>query len=115
MKKLMLLTAVAILTVGATGCRSCDWFRRGAPASAAAMPMAPVYCEPVRRHGGAMRTVQPLRCEFADDGCPAGARGLPGELGPRRSATDTRFREVYCLRPLPAGRAILKAAGCNGR
>jgi hypothetical protein len=47
MKKLILLTAVAILTVGACGCRSCDWFRRGAPASAATMPMAaPVYCEP---------------------------------------------------------------------
>jgi len=47
MKKLILLTAVTVLTVGAVGCRTCDWFRRGAPAHAATMPMAaPVYCDP---------------------------------------------------------------------
>ncbi len=46
MKKLILLTAVAVLTTCAVGCRTCDWFRRGAPAQAA-MPMAPpVYCDP---------------------------------------------------------------------
>lgn len=45
MKKLILLTALGVLTVGAAGCRSCDWFHRGAPASAATMP-APIYCDP---------------------------------------------------------------------
>jgi len=46
MKKLILLTAVGILTVGASGCRQCSWFNRGAPAQAVAMPAQPMYCEP---------------------------------------------------------------------
>jgi len=46
MKKLILLTAVGILMVGASGCRQCSWFRRGAPAGAVAMPAAPMYCDP---------------------------------------------------------------------
>jgi len=45
MKKLILLTAVGVLMVGAAGCRSCDWFHRGAPARAVTMP-TPVYCDP---------------------------------------------------------------------
>ncbi len=45
MKKLILLTAVGVLMVGAAGCRTCDWFRRGAPARAVTMP-GPVYYDP---------------------------------------------------------------------
>ena len=45
MKKLILLTAVGIMMVGAGGCRSCDWFHRGAPARAVTMP-APMYYDP---------------------------------------------------------------------
>lgn len=53
MKKLILLTAVAVLTFGAVGCRTCDWFRRGAPAQAAMMPMAsPVYGDPCATTAG---------------------------------------------------------------
>ena len=45
MKKLIVLTAVAMVTVGGSGCRLCDWMRRGAPAHAIALP-APIYCDP---------------------------------------------------------------------
>ena len=45
MKKFILLTAVGILMVGAAGCRTCDWFHRGAPARAVTMP-PPMYCDP---------------------------------------------------------------------
>lgn len=30
MKKLLVLTAIVMLTAGTVGCRCCDWFRRGA-------------------------------------------------------------------------------------
>jgi hypothetical protein len=46
MKKLILLTAVTILMVGASGCRQCGLFHRGAPARAVAIPAAPMYCDP---------------------------------------------------------------------
>lgn len=29
MKKLLILTTLAVLTIGAAGCRICDWFHRG--------------------------------------------------------------------------------------
>jgi len=29
MKKLLVLTAIVMLTAGTVGCRCCDWFRRG--------------------------------------------------------------------------------------
>jgi hypothetical protein len=45
MKRLILLTALGILMIGASGCSTCDWFRRGAPARAVTMP-APIYCDP---------------------------------------------------------------------
>jgi hypothetical protein len=46
MKKLLVLTAVVMLTVGTAGCR-CDWFRRGALFPAVGPPV-PVYesCPP---------------------------------------------------------------------
>jgi hypothetical protein len=46
MKKLILLTAVGILTVAASGCRNCDWFNRGAPARAVMMPAPAMYGDP---------------------------------------------------------------------
>jgi hypothetical protein len=45
MKKLFLLTAVGVLMVYASGCRTCNWFHRGAPARAVTMP-APIYGDP---------------------------------------------------------------------
>lgn len=39
MKKLLILTAVLMLTSSAVGCRCCDWLWRGAPASPC-VPMA---------------------------------------------------------------------------
>lgn len=45
MKKLVLMTAIGVVMAGVAGCRTCDWFRRGAPASAVTMP-APMYCDP---------------------------------------------------------------------
>jgi hypothetical protein len=78
MKKLMLLTAVAILTVGATGCRSCDWFRRGAPASAAAMPMAPVYCEPCAATAAPCEPCSPCAASSPMMVAPPGPVGYPG-------------------------------------
>jgi hypothetical protein len=50
MKKLILLTAVGVLMVGSAGCRSCDWFHRGAPARAVTMP-APMYYDPCATSG----------------------------------------------------------------
>lgn len=60
MKKLVVLSAVAMLAVGATGChRGCSWHRRPratvacppapmvAPASPCCNPVAPVYGAPV--------------------------------------------------------------------
>jgi len=46
MKKLILLTAVGILTVVASGCRHGGWFRRGAPVQAVGIPATPIYCDP---------------------------------------------------------------------
>ena len=40
MKKLLILTAVLMMTAGTVGCRCCDWCSRGAQYGACA-PMAP--------------------------------------------------------------------------
>lgn len=45
MKKLFVLTVLGVLLVGAAGCRTCDWFHRGAPARAVTMP-PPVFYDP---------------------------------------------------------------------
>ncbi len=39
MKRLLLLTAVAMLTASATGCRCCDWLWRGAACPTSATPV----------------------------------------------------------------------------
>lgn len=53
MKKVLILTAVLMLTSSAVGCRCCDWFRRGAfrnpcaPASTFDNPCPPYNpCDP---------------------------------------------------------------------
>jgi hypothetical protein len=43
MRKLLVLTAVAVLVASAIGCQCCDWFRRGAMYPATP---APVMCDP---------------------------------------------------------------------
>lgn len=45
MKKLMWIMAVGGMLVAASGCRLCDWWRRGAPARAVTMP-SPVFVDP---------------------------------------------------------------------
>lgn len=45
MKKLLILTAIGILTVGAGGCRMCDWLFRGS-AVTAVPSAAPVVYDP---------------------------------------------------------------------
>ena len=44
MKKLLILTAVMMLTATAGGCRMCDWFRRGSYEPC--QQSAPVYSAP---------------------------------------------------------------------
>jgi hypothetical protein len=44
MKKLLILTAILMLTSSAAGCRCCQWLWRGAPWNAC--PTAPAYSEP---------------------------------------------------------------------
>lgn len=47
MKKLLVLTALMMLTAGTVGCRTCDWFRRGAlfPTTTMVYPEMPA-CDP---------------------------------------------------------------------
>ena len=74
MKKLILLTAVGILLVGAPGCRQCGLFRRGAPARAVAIPASPMYCDPC-----ATTTAAP--CEPCGP-CASGASITPMVVAP---------------------------------
>jgi hypothetical protein len=46
MKRLLILTAAAALTVAMTGCRCCDWLFRGAPAQQYPAPVCAAPCAP---------------------------------------------------------------------
>lgn len=46
MKKLLVLTAIATLTVGTVGCGWCDWFHRGALFSTTTTVGPEVPCDP---------------------------------------------------------------------
>ncbi len=77
MKKLILLTAVTILMVGASGCRQCGLFHRGAPASAVAIPAAPMYCDPC-----ATTTAPCDPCGPCASGAPVAPMIVPPGPGP---------------------------------
>jgi len=77
MKRLILLTAIAILTVGASGCRSCDWFRRGAPAQAVALP-PPGYCDPCATTAAPCDACAPTGAMMVAPGPEAYAPVVPG-------------------------------------
>ena len=46
MKKLLILTTLGILTVGAGGCRTCDWLFRGSAVTAQPAPVCYEPCAP---------------------------------------------------------------------
>lgn len=76
MKKMILLTAIGILTVVASGCRQGGLFRRGAPVQAVAIPASPVYCDPC-----ATTTVPCDPCA-PSGACATGAVSVPMVVAP---------------------------------
>jgi len=46
MKKLLVLTAIVMLTVGTVGCKCCDWFRRGVLFPTTTTMAPEVICDP---------------------------------------------------------------------
>ncbi len=64
MKRLMILTAVLVLTAGTAGCHCCDWMFRGRAACPPSVGYAPCpapvsACDPCGTCGGAPGMVAP--------------------------------------------------------
>ena len=70
MKKILILTAVTILTATAGGCRMCDWLFRGSAVRTAPVQQAPMMYDPC------------VPCEPCDPCAPCGGGGAPMILTP---------------------------------
>lgn len=88
MKKLLVLTAIVMLTAGTVGCNCCNWFRRGALFPTATMVAPDVMCDP---------------CCPADpcDPCGSGASCDPCAPGPYTTTPGTYSMPPATILPGP--------------
>ncbi|MBN2022193.1 MAG: hypothetical protein JW809_05320 [Pirellulales bacterium] len=79
MKRLWILTTLAAMTAGLTGCRCCDWLWRGASATPAAVPATSVMMADPCNPCDPCSTVAPA-CGACSPAVPApgGYMGAPG-------------------------------------